>query len=214
MSYSIIGQVTRDTSLGNAMEGVTMVLQGESSGTVLTNTEGYYRFEDLEEGNYILYPSKQGYVFNPPSISVPLNSGDATGLNFVGIISPADVSMSISSTTIFRPTTSNANKTCSFMVMLDKPLPAGKTATVHYYTANGTAISGQDYQSKNGTLEFLAGQSLMQTVNIGLVPGPSDSVKEYFNLILDNPVNATLTSPVGTCTITAAQNVFLPFVRR
>ena len=73
--------------------------------------------------------------------------------------------------------------------------------TVKYATANGTAIAGSDYFSKNGTLTFNAGQTT-KNVWVGVKNDSQAESEETFILHLSNPANATITDPDGTATIT------------
>ncbi len=178
-----------------------MYVQGQVNTSVVTDKDGYYIFEGLNTGSYFVYPSKQGYLFTPPSVSLTIDSGNSTEINFVATISPADVSISVMSASVVRPTTTGATANCVFNVMLDKPLPSGKNAKVDYYTDNGTAVKNIDYTATNGTLNFLANQPALQTVTVKVLAGKVSDPSKFFYLHLTNPVNATLTSSVATCTI-------------
>ncbi len=64
-SLVISGQVT---SGGNALSGVTVVLSGGSSATIVTNASGSYSFTGLIAGsNYTVTPFFSNFAFNPPS---------------------------------------------------------------------------------------------------------------------------------------------------
>ena len=175
------------------------------------------QFEGLDSGSYFVYPSKQGYLFTPPSVSLIINSSDSTQINFVATISPADVAISVSSDSVVRPVTPTPTVNCMFDILLDKPLPNGKTAKVDYSTVDGSAVKGVDYTAKSGTLTFLAGKPLLQQVAVRLLVGSANDPAEFFYLYLTNPVNATLTNSVATCTIMSKADlnlIFIPFVRK
>jgi hypothetical protein len=82
--FDIAGKVT-DAS-GNNLSGVIISLSNGESKT--TNSNGNYRFDNVEQGTYTLTASKSGYVFDPASRSVtgprmPLNTTpDVINQNF------------------------------------------------------------------------------------------------------------------------------------
>jgi uncharacterized delta-60 repeat protein len=69
-------------------------------------------------------------------------------------------------------------------------------STVDYRTIDGTAIAGQDYIAKSGTLSFAAGEE-SKTFNIEIIDdGQVDSeFEEYFHIQLENPTTGWV---VGT----------------
>jgi parallel beta-helix repeat protein len=214
ITLSITGRVTQDNPQGPGQAGVTMTLQGQASKTVITDIDGYYRFEDLEAGNYILFPSQPGYIFDPPSLTVPVDGVDVTNLNFVASLSPADVSISVLPVSVLRPVVTGANASCKFNVQLNKSLPVGKSASIDYYTADGTAVKGIDYTYKSSTITFLAGQPTMQQVIVNLIVGNASDPEKFFSLVLHNPVNVILTNSAATCTIMKPYIIYLPFVKK
>lgn len=76
----------------------------------------------------------------------------------------------------------------SFQVGLS--VPSGKTVTVIYSTADGTA-SSSDYQPTSGMLTIPAGQTLA-TIPISIRPDRLNEIDETVFLNLSSPVNATL----------------------
>ena len=82
------------------------------------------------------------------------------------------------------------------------------TATVGYRTANGTALAGLDYSSRNGTLTFNPGESL-QTFTVPILEDTLIEGNESFLVLLTNLVGgAALSQPSATVTIT--DNDFRP----
>jgi uncharacterized protein (TIGR03437 family) len=78
---------------------------------------------------------------------------------------------------------------------------SGKTVTVNYAAADGTAASGSDYLDTNGSLTFNPGDT-SKTINV-LVNG--DSVfepDETFRISLSTPTNASISDAQGVATIT------------
>jgi hypothetical protein len=74
-AYSITGRIT-DAS-GTPLSGVTVALSGDSSASATTDGAGYYKFTNLPNGSYTVTPSLSGYSFNPLSLPVVVDSGDA-----------------------------------------------------------------------------------------------------------------------------------------
>ena len=72
--------------------------------------------------------------------------------------------------------------------------------TVHYTTADGTAIAGEDYTAASGTLTFNPGETT-QEVPITILPDTVNEVTEQFVINLDTPVNATIADAQGVGTI-------------
>ena len=69
--------------------------------------------------------------------------------------------------------------------------PTGRTVTVNYSTAGGSAVGGKDFQAVSGTLTFGPGVTTRTIV----VPGLEDAIDEFieeYEVNLTNPVNAGL----------------------
>lgn len=81
-SYSISGRVTDDNN--NAASGIT-ISDGAGHSTN-TDANGNYTLSGLAADTYTLTPSKNGYIFSPPSRNVTVPP-DATGQDFVGTLS-------------------------------------------------------------------------------------------------------------------------------
>jgi hypothetical protein len=77
---------------------------------------------------------------------------------------------------------------------------ATQSVTVHYATANGTALSGSDYVAKSGNLTFAAGVT-SKTVNVSIKGDLADETDEAFTVNLSNPSHAQIGDGSGTGTI-------------
>ena len=62
---------------------------------------------------------------------------------------------------------------------------------VNYRTVDGTARAGQDYEAKEGTLEF-GRRETVEEVWVKVLGDDHDEGRETFTLVLSDPVNATL----------------------
>src|SRR5262245_61049018 len=66
LSPSIYGRVTIEGGAG--VSGVTVAVDGSGRPPVVTAGDGYYQVSELTKGaSYTVTPSRQGYVFHPPS---------------------------------------------------------------------------------------------------------------------------------------------------
>jgi len=79
--YSIKGYA-RD-EFGDGIQGVTLNLSGDTTISYVTGAEGYYRFGELDSGDYKVTPVKLGWVFTPPCSSYSQLDKDIT-VNFLG----------------------------------------------------------------------------------------------------------------------------------
>ncbi len=95
VSYAISGTV--GVTGGGALSGVTMTLNGPSSGNATTAVGGNYSFSGLANGSYTVTPSLAGYTFTPTSASLTVNGGNAIGQNFAAT-SSTSTTYSISGT--------------------------------------------------------------------------------------------------------------------
>ncbi len=116
---------------------------------------------------------------------------DAQG---IGTITDDDAtpSLSINDVTVTEGNTGTVNAT--FTIGLNAA--SGRTVTVDYATANGTATSPADYQARSGSLTFTPGQTTQQLtvlVNGDLL----DEASETYVLNLTDPTNATLADNQG-----------------
>lgn len=69
--------------------------------------------------------------------------------------------------------------------------PTNATITVDYATVNGSAIAGEDFVAATGTLTFVPGQSLVQTINVTAIDDATLESAESFSLQLSNPTTGT-----------------------
>ena len=69
--------------------------------------------------------------------------------------------------------------------------PSGRTATVDYSTRGLTATSGVDFQPVSGTLTF-GPQTDTNVIVVPIIGDQLDEFDETFNVVLSNPVGATI----------------------
>ena len=88
--------------------------------------------------------------------------------------------------------------TATFTISLSAP--SGRTVSVGYGTADGSAVAGQDYAEGSGTATIAAGAT-STTLAVALLDDAEDEATETFALQLGSPVNATRGSASATGTI-------------
>ena len=97
--------------------------------------------------------------------------------------------------------------TATFTVTLSAA--SGKTVTVDFATANGTATSPADYTASSGTFTFNPGQTT-KTIDVAVQGDLLNEANETYTVTLTNPTNATI--PVATRTGTITDNDPLPSI--
>jgi hypothetical protein len=75
-TYSLSGAVI---GTGNSVE---ITLAGPKNASAETTWAGFYQFDGLAAGNYLLTPNLAGYTFSPPSIVVTVARSSVTGIDF------------------------------------------------------------------------------------------------------------------------------------
>jgi len=79
-SYSLSGRITNSSNV--AIANVTVTRNGSIS--VLSNGAGYYTFNNVPVGNYIVVPTAPGLYFTPATRSVAISTANVSGQNFIG----------------------------------------------------------------------------------------------------------------------------------
>ena len=119
---------------------------------------------------------------------------------FVGDAYPSALpKLSISDVTVSE--VSCSSQVATFTVSVSAPF--GKSGTVQFATADGTAVAGTDYTAVSGTLTFVRGSKAAQTITVPITDVLIPGANKTFYVNLSNPVNATLTKSQGTGTIQA-----------
>jgi len=120
-----------------------------------------------------------------------------------GTIVNDDPVLSIDDLTLAEGDSGTSNAVFTVTLSLD----SGETVTVDYTTANGLALSGQDYEAVTGTLTFTSGGALTQTISVPINGDTTDEIDEDFLVQLSNATNADILDAEGVGTI---QNDDLP----
>ena len=78
---------------------------------------------------------------------------------------------------------------------------SGRTVTVDFATADGTAVAGSDYNATTGTLTFAPGDTT-RTINLTILNDTTDEANEKLTVELSNASGATILDDTGEGTIT------------
>ena len=157
---------------------------GVTSQTVTVPVKG----DTLDEDNETFYVN----------LSSPSNAtiSDSQG---VGTINDNDSAPSLSINDV--AVTEGDSGTVDAVFTVSLSAASGRTVTVQYATADGTAVQPGDYTSASGTLTFNPGVT-SQTVTVPVVGDMLDEAdSETFVVNLSTPVNATVADSQGTGTI-------------
>lgn len=144
-------------------------------------------------GDLLDEPDENLTIFLRDAVNAPVVRGEA-----VCTIADDDVPLlSISSTAV------NVGTNTSVQALLTVSLSSAFTepVEVEYFTSNGTAAAGTDYEAQRNTLTFLPGTNAL-VIRIPLTGNTADERQEEFFVWLTNAVNATLPAQPGVVTIT------------
>ena len=132
------------------------------------------------------------------TLSAPVNATVApAGRTATGSIEDHDQTpqLSIADASL---TEGSSDETMNFTVSLDPA--SGRTVTVDYATAEGTATAGSDFTTVTGTLTLQAG-STTQTIPVTILADSADEEAETFTVTLSNATGAALSDATATGTI-------------
>jgi len=112
------------------------------------------------------------------------------------IWAPAPAAISVNDVTVTEGNHGTTNAT--FTLTLSKA--AGVNVTVHYSTADLTALAGSDYVAAAGTVTFSAGQT-SRTITVAVIGDRLAEPTERFAMNLSSPTNAVIGDGQGIGTI-------------
>ena len=178
-------------------------LSGASSVEVYSQDDSAYSGTDysgISTGTLVFFAANE----NQETISIPLlNNPEPNGdVDFdLFLTNPSDgvdLGCSFATITIVEPPTvafHGPNQEVNYNdgyanVEVDLSEAQDQGVSIDYYTSDGSALSGQDYQGSTGTLIFQPWQT-SQTISVPLL-GYHENSDSNFNLFLTNPVNSYL----------------------
>lgn len=172
----------------------TVTLSGGANATMQTDSQGRYSFGPLP-GNlaYTIAPSKTGYNFQPPSVTITNLTGNAQ-LNFTAYLNTVEFY-----STSTKVSAVEADGRVVLTVVRSGLLT--ETVKVDYVTSDGTARQRTDYTTRAGTLTF-GPQEQSKTITIPISDDAYVEGDETFNVLLTNPVGSLVGSnPTAVVTI-------------
>jgi hypothetical protein len=177
----------------SSTNGLLTILAGATTGTITVPIVTDNLFEPNE---------KFGVNLASP-VNATLTDASATG-----IILDDDPEPRLTINSIVVTEGNEGTATATFTVRLSNPsyLPV----SVNYATANGTALAGADYDSTNGVVNIAPG-NVSAPVFVTITADEPSEPDENFFMDLIAPVNASIATSRGTCTITELR--FIRIVR-
>jgi len=197
------------TRAGGSNGGVTVNYATSPGGTATagsdyTATSGTLTFAEGDTSKTFTVPILND-ALDEPDETVNLTLGGPGGGATIGSQSTAVLtindddgppSLSINDATVTEGNSGDAAAT--FTVTLSPA--SGKTVTVDYVSADGTANAGPDYGGTAGTLFFSPGQTT-KTITVNAFGDTFNEPDETFFVNLSNPTNATIADAQGQGTI-------------
>jgi protocatechuate 3,4-dioxygenase beta subunit len=174
----------------------TLIVNGTSTGA--------WGFDVPALGLYTLQygqPYNLGpFNINAGTLTLVINDHDVNGCTTtVTVQPPAPCSVAPLPSLSINDITVNENAGTATL-QICASAPAATNITVQYSTANGSALSGADYTTTNGTATILAGS----TCTVVIIPIVDDNVNEpteSFTVNLSNPGGGTIADNQGVVTI-------------
>lgn len=169
-----------------AQSGVLTFAAGETSKVVHVQVNGDTTVEANETVKLTLSSPTGATIGDGAAVGTIVND-DSTPLPSLSInnVSSAEGSAAAPGHSTFTVTLSEASTT---------------PVTVHFATADGTAIAGSDYVAKSGTLTFAAGET-QKTIQIATIGDAVAEANEGFSVVLSSATGATIADATGVGTI-------------
>lgn len=218
------GNYTVDENAGQRVVSVTLSFPSPISATVAYSTSNGTALMGIDyratNGVLLFNPGETLKIIQIPiTDNLAINADKTFGIN---LGSPVNAKLGPFSTAVItitdddRPFVQFANASLALdesngpaIVEVTLSKPASATITVDYTTNDGSAIAGDDYTATAGTLVFAPNQ-ISQTIAISIIDDSLNEPDESFSIVLSNPTNAILGSPIST-TVTI-QNDDISFV--
>lgn len=185
----VIGGKVIDATTGNPLSNVMIAMSGQVSGNVMTGADGRFAFLDTVPGEpHAISATRAGYAINPAIFNIASLNNNRE-LVFVGTVgSPTGGS---GGTLRFENLSYQKTENGAAITVTVKrtgTITATNPVTVDFHTENGTAISGQDFQTTSGVLTF----NILETTKTVTIPIVNDNLlepREHFSVVLSNPTN-------------------------
>ena len=161
----------------------------------------------IVDRNTIVLTTDSDYPFLGGTRTSGPNAGQLDGTEFIELklATPLNLPpvLSVGNVTVVE----GLNATAVVTVNLDVAPAAGKTVTVKYTIAGGTATAGSDFTAATGTLSFAAGKNTA-TITVPITDDLIVEGDETFTVQLSDATgNATISPSQGTGVVTIADGV-------
>jgi N,N-dimethylformamidase beta subunit-like, C-terminal/Domain of unknown function (DUF4082)/Calx-beta domain/Bacterial Ig domain len=178
------GTATAPNGDYEAVAGEVTIPQGATGDLIKVNVSGDAYNEDDETFNVKLTSAVGGTIEKAMGAAVIQNDDAVPSLTIANASLPEG----------------NTGVTSSMTFTVTLSATSGKTVTVNFATADGSALAPADYAAKAGTLTFAAGTA-MQTIDVAIVGDNIDAPNKTFVVRLSAPGNATIGTAEATGTI-------------
>jgi len=162
---------------------VTVELTGKENMSCVTDANGFYSFNELDWGDYIITPVKSGYEFNPGSISTNSLCSDWVFQNFTGNRPPhepsspspevGEINVSTSTALVWSGGDPDSGDTVVYDVYLSTFLPpVFKTGTTSESYSPGTLEEESTYYWKITAKDDYGGETAGEVWSFVIAPVP------------------------------------------
>ena len=182
VSYSVTGTATSGADF-TPLSGNVTIPTGSPSATISV----------LPVDDFLAEPGETVVLTLTTNAAYAINSSSNSAT--VTIIDNDVATLSIADATQIEGNSGTTN--ALFNVTLSPP--SSQVVAVNYATVSGSALTGLDFVATNGLLQFLPSQTNL-SIAVAVLGDLLFEGNENFNVLLSNPVNATLsrTNAVGT----------------
>ena len=187
-TYTISGNIS--PSAGGS--GATVALSGAATGTTSGDANGNFSFAQLSNGTYTITPSKNGYIFTPPSQTVGVSGADVGSVDFTASAQSSNITMdakvsadgTAASSTIGTSAFNTASANELLLAFISTDYLSGANTTVKSVAGGGltwTLVTRANGQS--GSSEIWRAFATAPTQNISVSATLSQSVVSSITVI-------------------------------
>jgi hypothetical protein len=192
--YSISGRVI-DATTGAPLPSVMIALSGVTSDSMLTGVDGRFGFfSTVPFAPYAVSASRAGYSINPAVFNISSLNANRELIFVASVGSPTGGSGGTLRFENISYGKAENGGTVTATVKRIGDIQTTDPVTVDFTTANGTAVSGADFQASSGVITFNALETT-KTVTIPLVNDGTLEPRESFSIELSNPTNDSEIEP-------------------
>jgi hypothetical protein len=187
-TYTISGNIS--PSAGGS--GATVALSGAATGTTSGDASGNFSFAQLSNGSYTVTPSKNGYIFTPPSQTVSVSGADVGSVDFTASAQSSNITMdakvsadeTVASSTIGTSAFNTASANELLLAFISTDYLSGANTTVKSVAGGGlswTLVTRANGQS--GSSEIWRAFATAPTQNISVSATLSQSVVSSITVV-------------------------------